>query len=321
MRKRLFKYFARRKGITLRQDECMDSSYIGIGIKKQVMYNTKARAERHARNRTRDNTTSKRYYETHKEKEAMAAAAYYRNNKDRIQVRERKYRLTHRGQIASRMRRYNKIHKDEIRIRHAKYYLAHKAQYREREHAYHQKNKALVIERLGGKCVYCGESRLGFLTTGHKNNDGAEHRKDLLKHQHIRNFFRYLVVKNFPLKDMERLQIECWNHNMSKRRRAWTIGMLTSAQKCQLKNFKKCISYYGGACSCCGETNPLFLTLGHKNNDGNEHRKSLGYSGNGVYTYLVKNNFDVPYEMQLECWNCNGGKSVNHGICPHIELG
>lgn len=77
------------------------------------------------------------------------------------------------------------------------------------------------------------------------------------------------------------------------------------------------IEAYGGQCACCGEANPGFLTIDHVNNDGKTHRDEVG-SGHGVYRWLKKNGF--PQEgFQLLCFNCNSGRHINGGTCPHKE--
>ena len=79
-----------------------------------------------------------------------------------------------------------------------------------------------------------------------------------------------------------------------------------------------CYSAYGGyrcACLHCTETNPKFLTLDHIKNDGYELRKVHG-DGDAFYRWLIKNDF--PPIVQVLCYNCNCGKNVNGGICPHI---
>ena len=82
------------------------------------------------------------------------------------------------------------------------------------------------------------------------------------------------------------------------------------------------MAYGGYSCACCGETEPLFLTIDHVNNDGAEHRRSLGeYAGNGkgasssVLKWLKDNGY--PEGFQVLCMNCNMGKERNKGICPH----
>ena len=78
---------------------------------------------------------------------------------------------------------------------------------------------------------------------------------------------------------------------------------------------------YGGKCNCCGESNPLFLTIDHVNNDGYKHRgrndgkyKIGSFSGH-YYKTIIKAGF--PDDLQLLCYNCNCGRARNKGICPH----
>ena len=80
------------------------------------------------------------------------------------------------------------------------------------------------------------------------------------------------------------------------------------------------IEAYGGyKCACCDETEPLFLTLDHIDNDGNAFRKKHGFHHHGskFYKWLRDNNYPPGY--QVLCSNCNHGKHRNKGICPHQE--
>src|SRR5262252_4538483 len=48
------------------------------------------------------------------------------------------------------------------------------------------------------------------------------------------------------------------------------------------------IAAYGGECACCGETEPVFLTLDHVNGDGAAHRRSMNSpSIGGARTRMV----------------------------------
>lgn len=72
------------------------------------------------------------------------------------------------------------------------------------------------------------------------------------------------------------------------------------------------------ACACCGECfSIMFLTIDHIYNDGNIHRKDLKLRGykKSFYKYLIENGYPDAY--QVLCWNCNEGKRLNKGICPH----
>jgi len=79
------------------------------------------------------------------------------------------------------------------------------------------------------------------------------------------------------------------------------------------------LAAYGGVCQCCGETDSRFLTIDHVNRDGGIHRKEMRMqSGTQIYSWLKQNDF--PKEgFQILCFNCNLGREINGGICPHQE--
>lgn len=72
---------------------------------------------------------------------------------------------------------------------------------------------------------------------------------------------------------------------------------------------------YGGKCSCCGESQKLFLAVDHINNDGAEQRREFG-KGDAIYRWIKRNSY--PTGFQILCANCNWGKHVNGGVCPHV---
>jgi hypothetical protein len=76
------------------------------------------------------------------------------------------------------------------------------------------------------------------------------------------------------------------------------------------------IDAYGGKCSCCGESLKDFLTLDHPKNDGAAHRKETKCgTGTTFYRWLRKRGY--PKDFVCLCWNCNCGKRLNGGSCPH----
>jgi hypothetical protein len=67
------------------------------------------------------------------------------------------------------------------------------------------------------------------------------------------------------------------------------------------KDKERAFDAYGGRfCSCCGETEMLFLTIDHVNGDGGKHRKEL--NGKKIYAWLRQNNYPEGY--QVLCFNC-----------------
>lgn len=78
-------------------------------------------------------------------------------------------------------------------------------------------------------------------------------------------------------------------------------------------------AYGGYACACCGETERKFLTLDHINNDGAAFRRSLHgkRTAAGYITYRHLATLGFPAGYQVLCMNCNHGKRMNNGVCPH----
>ncbi len=76
-------------------------------------------------------------------------------------------------------------------------------------------------------------------------------------------------------------------------------------------------NYGGYICACCGETIRIFLTIDHINNDGAEHRRTIGGIGR-FYRWLLKNG--CPKGFQVMCRNCNWAKYANKGLCPHKDM-
>lgn len=86
--------------------------------------------------------------------------------------------------------------------------------------------------------------------------------------------------------------------------------------RCRL-NRQRVLQRYGGKCACCGEADLRFLSLDHVNDDGAAHRKALSvtYGGYAIISWAIRNN--CPPSLQALCFNCNCGKQVNGGVCPH----
>lgn len=83
---------------------------------------------------------------------------------------------------------------------------------------------------------------------------------------------------------------------------------------------EKAFAAYGGyKCVCCGETEPMFMSLDHIENDGADFRRKIKgkrtTAGYPTYKWLADNGF--PKIVQVLCMNCNFGKRMNKGICPH----
>jgi len=172
--------------------------------------------------------------------------------------------------------------------------------------------KLLVLSNYGGSCSVCGITDPAFLTIDHINNDGSDQKFSDPSSRHL---YDWLIRNNFP----QGFQALCWNHNHLKFFENRRLRNNRSAEKYVRSNDKiKCfvIGHYGVQCVCCGETNINILTIDHINGHGNKHRIQTG-CGTGVkfYRWLRDNNF--PSEFRVLCCNCNDGRRVNGGVCPH----
>jgi hypothetical protein len=102
---------------------------------------------------------------------------------------------------------------------------------------------------------------------------------------------------------------ECWKCR-SIRNPNYDIHRKTYRWKLKIDTIK----HYGGKCECCNEKEILFLTIDHINGGGNKHRKEIG-SGFQIYRWLKQQKY--PKDFRVLCFNCNCGRQLNNGICPH----
>lgn len=83
-------------------------------------------------------------------------------------------------------------------------------------------------------------------------------------------------------------------------------------RKYDLRIKNEVFNHYGKKCACCGEDTLSFLTIDHINGGGTKHRNQIKVK---IYNWLIDNNFPKGY--QTLCFNCNWGKHMNNGVCPH----
>lgn len=90
---------------------------------------------------------------------------------------------------------------------------AWRAANREHRNAWHvqnrRKRKAVVMERLGGRCVCCGETELVFLTIDHVEGGGTAERRTR------KEAYTWERVKKEGYPE-GRYQVLCWNCNAAK---------------------------------------------------------------------------------------------------------
>lgn len=137
----------------------------------------------------------------------------------------------------------------------------------------------------------------------------------LLPLEEFSTFYDQRANKRYPVarcKKCAKIATAAWR---KKPENAKKIALYSVEYKEKLR--KTVYDHYGNKCICCGESNYLFLTIDHINNDGGKHRLAGVYGGATTYNYIIKNNF--PTDLQILCWNCNCGRQRNKGICPHAN--
>lgn len=154
------------------------------------------------------------------------------------------------------------------------------------------------------RCILCGKNNDGSLLRCSKCNEKS--RKRLLDRYYIR-------VKNGLCGSCGKPALKGYKACQKCKDKSSRLK-IESAKKL----YAEIIQNYGGMCACCKESNPMFLTIDHINNDGKQHRLEIG-AGGRFYRWLRKNGF--PKEgLQLYCYNCNYGKQRNKGVCPHEPI-
>jgi|SRR5579859_8012881 len=92
--------------------------------------------------------------------------------------------------------------------------------------------------------------------------------------------------------------------------------ILRKIQKVKVK--LEMIKAYGGSCSWCKISHPLFLTLDHINNNGNLESKRGGVE---FYQYLKRLGYPgKDTQLQLLCHNCNALKEYSFNRLDKTEI-
>lgn len=160
------------------------------------------------------------------------------------------------------------------------------------------------------RSAYCAPCRRVYERERRQGNPEAE--RDRQKQWRQRNWD---AAKRSQYKWRE-ANPEAWQANQKR----WRDKHLNSYMRDKRKQTRDAVfAHYGERCACCGEAQPLFLSIDHVANNGAEHRRSLkgqiGNGGSSFFDWLVRSGF--PNGFQTLCRNCNWGKHANGGTCPH----
>ena len=173
-----------------------------------------------------------------------------------------------------------------------------------------------LFSQYGQECACCGETRREYLTIDHKNGGGRKHRREL-ELNNPEKYYKWLIEHYDP----SEFQILCFNCNCGKGNYSvcphdkdafgeeFEAKHKTPSSKSIWKLQLNVIKGYGGKCELCGEDNPHFLTIDHKNGEGAKERKEFG-DWRKLYRKLRDENY--PREnYRLLCYNCNCALGCN----------
>lgn len=142
-----------------------------------------------------------------------------------------------------------------------------------------------------------GKPRIGGLTWKQRNRDAVNERRRVL-------YAADTKKHRARASDYRRRQRDAVN----KYNAVW-------GSKYRVRLRTEMIQAYGGRCCCCGERERAFLQLDHINNDGALERRTTR-GGTPMLAKIKKLGWPKDRD-QLLCANCNFGRHINGGICPH----
>lgn len=87
------------------------------------------------------------------------------------------------------------------------------------------------------------------------------------------------------------------------------LGAMALRKKVRGLLFKR----YGEKCERCAESRKPFLTIDHRKGGGTKERRSQ------TFIKWANSLLKGPKrrDIRVLCWNCNCGRQMNGGVCPH----
>ena len=126
-------------------------------------------------------------------------------------------------------------------------------------------------------------------------------------------------------KKLARARSRRWANKNRERVRGWDRK---NARRTWRATTAEALRTYGTDPTTCGcprcplhkEADTRFLTLSHPDGGGGAHRRALtgNSKGGGWVGALKRRGWPTDPRIIVECWNCNEGRKVNGGVCPHL---
>jgi len=127
---------------------------------------------------------------------------------------------------------------------------------------------------------------------------------------------RYTAGGRWECRIENRERSRQWHAANPEKHKEWRASNLDrrreSARRWGEKLWADFFDHYGHACTCCGEDEPMFLTVEHLNGRDQERRS---YNSRLELARLRREGW--PDDVTVRCINCNQGRWRNGGVCPH----
>jgi hypothetical protein len=155
-------------------------------------------------------------------------------------------------------------------------------------------------------CACCRETNFGLLTLDHIFGKKDQSYSGI-KYQGGTTLYRELRQLGYP-KGFRVLCHNC-NHAYGHYGVCPHLGEIELTGKHWGVKFKA-LEILGNQCQCCHESEPIFLSVDHREGGGKKYRKLGGH----IERDIVHGKVDTS-GLQVLCMNCNCGRGL--GKCPH----
>lgn len=217
-----------------------------------------------------------------------------------------RYYDQHRDERLTYFRGLYDQNKRTVLMKNRKYALSHPDKVKDHQRAHRQRLRQKFLDIYGHRCQCdcgCNELVEGFLTVGHRNDDGAIDRRDGGNMAVLRRATAH--------PDLQKYMTVCYNCNSGQHE--------VNPHQANWKWRTKFFGIYGSVCQCscgCQESRVGFLTVGHLHGEGRIDRRH--FPGPSIVVEAVKHPDHSRFTTL--CWDCNAGSDHNCGVCPRESL-
>ena len=217
---------------------------------------------------------------------------YYQEHKEQQREKARQWRLKNRDRINKQQQKYRNNHREERRLKQREYNVTHKEHYKQYNKIKYQRDKEKI--------------KIRYKLYAETNSDKISKQKKL-----------YWKKNSVALLAKHKLWYYDNRDKILERKKCYYVDNVTGIKERRNRNRMVVLQHYSRGvpqCNCCGELIYQFLQVDHI--DGRKiHGHKREFTGGGLYNWLISRNF--PPGFQILCANCNWGKRMNDGICPH----